>query len=166
MSEECIASMEIITLIAIIIGPVAAVLISLFYQDRKEKHDSKLRIFGALMSHRKTYPPPYEKVQALNLIEVVFHDCEPVLKQWHEYYDLLHSTVEDIERKENHKHIELLSEMAKHLGYNNLEQINIDKFYTPTVHGAQNELNTQVQLELLRVLQNTQALSAQGKDNG
>ncbi len=154
------------TELAIIIGPIAAVLITLFAQDRAAKRSDKLRVFGILMSYRKTFPPPNEKVQALNIIEVVFHDCPDVLRIWREYYDLMQSSPQDIAAKENHKNIELLEAMAKHLGYKSLQQINIDKFYAPQIHGEQAALNQQVQVELLRVLQNTKTLSAQEKDNG
>ena len=51
-----------------------------------------------------------------------------------------------------------MSEMARELGFPNLQQTDIDKFYTPDVHGTQHDLNAECQRELLRVLKNSARL--------
>jgi len=58
----------------------------------------------------------------------------------------------------------LLSEMAKTLGYKNLQQTDIDKFYSPKAHGSQSELNYKLQTEFLRVLENTSSLNLTPKE--
>jgi len=146
----------VINVIAIIIGPVSAVIITLAYQNYKEKRDTKIKLFLVLMAHRKSYPISHNWVQALNLIDVVFANHPKVVKLWHEHYDYLHEETKDYTKRE-HKYLELLSAMAKVLGYSNLQQTDIDKFYTPIAHGDQATLNHKVQTELLRVLENTGA---------
>ena len=148
----------IINVIAIILGPIIAVIITLVYQKYKEKRDAKYRLFLTLMAHRKSFPPTIAWVESLNLIDVVFADHPKVVELWHQYYDLLHQESKDYTKRE-HKYLELLSAMAKTLGYKNLQQTDIDKFYTPTAHGDQATLNHKVQTELLRVLENTGSLA-------
>jgi hypothetical protein len=48
-----------------------------------------------------------------------------------------------------------MSEMARELGFVNLQQTDIDRFYVPEVHGSQADLNAECQREWLRVLKNT-----------
>ncbi len=146
----------VINIVAIILGPILAVIITLAYQKFKEKRDAKMRLFLTLMAHRKSYPISYDWVQALNLIDVVFANHSQVVKLWHEYYDYLHEETKKF-TKRDHKYLELLSEMARCLNYKNLQQTDIDKFYTPIAHGDQAALNYKVQTELLRVLENTGA---------
>lgn len=45
--------------------------------------------------------------------------------------------------------------MAKVLGYQRLQQTDIDKYYSPQSHHDASELATQIQLQLLRVLKGT-----------
>ena len=52
--------MEIINIAAIILGPIAAVGITLWWQQRKEKRDAKIRLFTTLMAFRKSYPISYD----------------------------------------------------------------------------------------------------------
>ena len=130
----------VINIVAIVLGPVIAVTITLAYQKYKEKRDAKMRLFLTLMAHRKSFPPTFAWVESLNLIDVVFAKHPKVVLLWHEYYDYLHEDLKDF-KKRDHKYLELLSLMAKDLGYPTLQQTDIDKFYTPIAHGDQAELN-------------------------
>lgn len=141
-------------IIAVILGPIIAIVITLLYQSHKEKREAKFRLFLNLMAHRKSNPPTFERVNSLNLIDVVFADHPKVLQLWHEYYDLLHTQPANFVQWE-HKHTDMLSEMAQALGYKKLKQTDIEKFYTPVAHGTQAELNEKMQREFLRVLENT-----------
>lgn len=86
------------------------------------------------------------------------------VQMWHEYYDLLHTQPANFELWE-HKHIDMLSEMAQALGYKKLKQTDIEKFYTPVAHGTQAELNEKTQREFLRVLENTGSFVVTKKEN-
>jgi hypothetical protein len=85
--------MDIINIIAIITGPLFAVLITLWWQERKEKRDKKINLFTMLLAYRKTYPVSPEWARGLNLIDVVFQNHPRVLELWHQYYDMLSSAV-------------------------------------------------------------------------
>ena len=61
---------EILSLIAIIIAPIAAVLIGQWLQNKAEKRKDKLDIFKSLMISRTGWSP--KSVRALNIIDIVF----------------------------------------------------------------------------------------------
>jgi hypothetical protein len=109
--------LNIIGIIAIIVGPVSAVIITLWHQDRKQKIGEKNRLFLTLMAHRKTLPPNPEWVNALNVIDVVFSDNPNIVTHWHDFYNLLHADMEKTQQQRDHKYLELLSAMAKVLDY-------------------------------------------------
>ena len=148
---------ELATIGAMVTGPLAAVLITLWHQDRAQKKQAKLQLFMTLMANRKSNPPTLEWANALNLIDVVYADSPKVVRLWHEGYDIL--CREKIGQDWNHKYLELLSAMASTLRYRRLQQTDIDKFYSPIAHGNIAQLNSELASELLRVLKATQSLS-------
>lgn len=153
-------------IVAVIAGPIIAVIITLWYQSRKEKRDSKIRLFETLMAFRKSYPISYEWAQSLNLIDVVFSDTPKVVAHWHQFYSFLqrqNPSPQELQ-EQHHKYLELMSAMAQSLGFPKLQQTDIDKFYVPGAHGKQADLNLKIQEELLRVLENTAALVVTKKD--
>ncbi len=144
--------------LATALGPVVAVLITLWHQERRQKRQVKEHLFQVLMAHRKSIPPNYEWVNSLNLIDVVYADHPRVVCLWHELYDILVQAPMNEERRV-HKFLELLSEIARVLGYKNLTQTDMDKFYSPEAHGTILGIQWGVQTELLRVLKNTHSLT-------
>jgi hypothetical protein len=142
MSAETIS-----IIVAIVFGPVSAIIIYLW-------------------SHRKSFPPPQDLANALNLIDVVFEDCPTVINKWHQYYDLLCQIQawEENKQKREHIYLELISEIARSLGYL-IQQTDIDKFYLPRAHGEQAEINAEIQREWLRVLKNTSRFLSDKKDD-
>lgn len=149
---------ELILALAALCGPVIAVGITLWHQRRKEKRDNKLRLFGSLMAHRRSNPPSADWVGALNLIDVVFSDNPKVLTAWHQLYDCLGEKPWD-QKKYEHRTLDLLSEIATILGYKNLKQTDIDKFYSPIAHGEAFQLSDKLQREMLRVLESTESIA-------
>jgi hypothetical protein len=158
--------LTIIGIIAVIIGPVSAVLITLWHQKRYQKLEAKNRLFLTLMAHRKAFPISPDWVSSLNLIDVVFGDYPKIVSLWHDYYNLLHGDPEKTQQQREHKRLELLSEMSKVLGYKSLSQTDIDKFYFPQGFADQLELNTKVQKEFLRVLENSARFVLDKKNSG
>jgi hypothetical protein len=143
------------TMVPIFVGPVTAVLITLWWQQRKEKQDAKMRLFITLMSHRGAMPLTSEWVKALNLIDITFAPHARVVELWHQLYELLHHT--PIQRQMvNHKNLEMLSEIAAVLGFRQLQQIDIDKYYYPQTLVESQAAQTEAQAQWLRVLKNTE----------
>lgn len=146
--------------VATAFGPIAAVLITLWHQDRKAKREAKERLFVTLMAGRKAIPIPIEWVRGLNLVDVIFADSPKVIKAWHDLFDYFHIRPLD-ERQVDHKRTDLLSEMARALGYSAVQQIDIDRYYTPEAHSNESLRNYEMQIELLRVLKGTERLAAE-----
>ncbi|MBU2538093.1 MAG: hypothetical protein KKH22_06615 [Proteobacteria bacterium] len=143
---------ETMNLIAVIVGPIIAVIITLLYQKHKEKQDTKHRAFLLLMAHRKSIPPNFAMVEVLNTLDVVFSKNQKVVDLWHKYYTLL---AQPPSQEREHTWLELLSEIANDLDYPTVKQTDLDKFYIPQGHIDQFELQGKIQKELLRVLENT-----------
>ncbi len=74
-------------------------------------------------------PPTTEWVNSLNLIHVVFADHTNIVNLWHHYYDELYSQTPNPSRVQarEHTYLQMLSEMARVLGYKRLQQTDIDK---------------------------------------
>jgi hypothetical protein len=143
-------------IIAVLLSPIVPVAITLWWQRRKEKLDAKRRLFITLMAHRRTFPPTIEWVNALNVIDVVFGDHTNVVTQWHRYFDELNHTQGQMRLQARERaYLDMLSAMARVLGYKRLQQTEIDMFYSPQAHQNQLELNLKTQQEFLRVLEHT-----------
>ena len=70
-----------LTIAAILIGPLAALLIQKYLENRRARTDRKVRIFRDLMANRASrLSPAY--VQALNGIETEFYGDTKVIEAW------------------------------------------------------------------------------------
>ena len=110
---------EILNLVALIVIPLAAVLIGRWLQDRSEKRKDKMEVFRAIMTFR--YGWSKEGVEALNIIPVVYskRSDKEVRESWKKYYEFLCIQNPD-EMQIKHRNdalYRLLESMAKVLGY-------------------------------------------------
>lgn len=157
---------DVLTIVAILVGPLASVAVTMWWQRRKEKRDAKERLFVTLMAHRRSSPPAQDWVDSLNVIDVVFAGHTKILDLWHRYYDALHTDPQATNyQAQEHTYLLMLAEIARLLGYKNLEITDIDKFYSPRAHGDQTQLTYQTQIEWLRVLRNTARLETVDRDS-
>ena len=138
-------------IIAVAIIPIIVWVLGIKYQDRKAKKDAQLRVFLTLMANRKSNPITKEGVDALNIIDVVFKDNKKVRHAWREYLDSLNEKSPQFESSNSFR-LDLLSEMAMALGYKNLKQTEIDRFYSPKYFGSQMSRQEIIFQENLRVL--------------
>jgi len=109
---------ELVTIVALILGPVLAVLTQLVWQHVKELRNQKLWVFGQLMSLRGFSVTP-DWVKALNFIDVVFYKDEKVREKWKTLLTFLRSEEYKTAPTEKTRDLlaELLAEMAKELGF-------------------------------------------------
>ena len=106
------------------------------------------------MAHRRS-SHSQETVDALNTISIIYADKPEVVKNWYEYFDILGQRPEVNWTQAGHSYLRLLSSMAKVLGYKNIDQVDLDRFYVPQGHIDEAEYQNKVQKELLRVLENS-----------
>ena len=78
--------LSIINIVAVIIAPIASVIIGQKLQDRHERRKDKLELFKTLMMSRNGWT--IESVRALNILDIVYSDDEMVRIAWKKnYYD-------------------------------------------------------------------------------
>lgn len=145
-------------ILAVAIIPIIIWVGGIKYQNRKAKRDVQLKLFLTLMANRKATPITKEWVDALNTIDVVFQNSKKVRHAWREYYDSLN--VQSPHFQQNNAFLlDLLSEMAQALGYKNLKQTEIDRFYSPKYFGSQMSRQEILFQENLRVLMHSKSMS-------
>ena len=140
------------SLIAILLSPLLAWIVTIWYQNRAEKRKAKRDLFLILMAKRRTNPPPIEYVDALNKIDVVFQNNKKVRLAWKGYFDALHPKSQHFPNSNSYK-LDLLSEMASVLGYKNLKQTEIDRFYSPQYFEDTHKIQQVFWKEHIRFLQ-------------
>ena len=132
--------LALLTIAAIIIGPIVALWLQRISERRRDRRNRKLIIFKELMATRATRLNP-RHVDALNAIEVEFSDrsSKSVLEAWRLYLDHLgNDDMEDIRRwtdKGNDLLTDLLYEMSRVLQYD-FSKVTLKKnVYSPKAHG-------------------------------
>ena len=115
-----------ITTLAIVVGPLSAVMIAHWLQIQAGKRQSKLHVFRTLMTTRRTPLSP-ERGQALNLVEVEFYRRRDVQDRFKDllttYNDQVRWKAEDenirklILQEVDDKSVQLLRAIGASLGY-------------------------------------------------
>ncbi len=150
-------SIGLLTMLAILIGPIAALGIQRWSDNRREGTQRKLWIFKTLMMNRATrLAPTY--VQALNLIDVEFKsegkDDKRVRTAWKILLDHLASdqTIAGAGDRGNELTANLLSAMGQRLGYD-FDEVYIKKnAYYPVGLGNIEQEQHQLRKNLLELL--------------
>ena len=140
--------MEVLTIIAIISGPILAIQIQKYIEDYKEKKSRKLKIFKTLMATRASRIN-FQHVEALNMIDLEFSENKKqekeILIAWKIYLDHLNSfpsnELTDYEIKRNNwlengdnLFTRLLHSLSRYFGYE-FDEVHLKKgIYSPQGH--------------------------------
>ncbi len=127
-------------IVATVVGPVAAVQAQKWVEKFRETRQEKLRVFAALMYTRGTRLS-LEHVQALNRIELAFHQDPRVMSAWRGYIDNLNQAVSAdtqayVWGERERLFIDLLFEMSHLLGYPFSRTDIKNGTYRPAVQGS------------------------------
>ena len=123
-----------VTVYWIKISPIKAVETGRKLDNEQNKYNAKRDLFLTLFSLRGN-PTSYDFVNGLNQIDIVFEDVPKVMDAWNKLYDSLgQKDLVDSYRTWEILRTNLLSEMAQSLGYNKLQQTDIQKNYSPVAH--------------------------------
>lgn len=76
---------------ATFLGPVFAVVLTLWRDSASKKYQRRLHVFRTLMATRKIAISP-DHVNALNLVEVDFYKCKEVERAWKSYLEHLNNS--------------------------------------------------------------------------
>lgn len=141
---------------AVAFVPFIIWVIGVKYQNRQSKKEAQMRLFLILMANRQKDPISQEWVDALNSIDVVFQDKKKVRMAWRYYLDSLNQKSAHFNEQNSFK-LDLLSEMAEALGYKQLKQTEIDRFYSPMYFSSQQSRQEILYNEYLRVLMHSKS---------
>ncbi|WP_146148891.1 DUF6680 family protein [Pseudaminobacter soli (ex Li et al. 2025)] len=113
---------DLVTIAAIVLGPILAVAADRFQRQWAEKRQRRLEVFRDLMRTRKARLDPMH-VGALNLVDLEFYGCRPVTGALRTYINHLFSPMPNpdehdrFSEQRNDLLMDLLHEMGRELGY-------------------------------------------------
>ena len=79
---------EALTLLAIVLGPVIAVSITLFFEKRRKLREQRVQTVRMLVSTRHLPSDP-AYTTAINMIPIDFNSNRRVMAAWHAYIDII-----------------------------------------------------------------------------
>src|SRR5665213_1136022 len=130
----------IVSVVAVIVGPLIALGLQRYAEDRREKRQARSYVFRVLMARRAT-PLNYEYVQALNLIDVVFNSKSKNEEQVRTDWKVLLDHLEKNKDRPNFADVmgdltaTMLADMGKCLGYS-FDSVYLKRAaYSPQGHG-------------------------------
>ena len=145
----------IVTIIAIIVGPISAVFITRWLDVHRAEKDRRWDILRNLMRYRRTALHA-EFVGALNLLEVEFHHDPAVIDAWKRLLESFETPGQ--EKRRSPARTRLLSEVAKSLGVP-IEQLDIDSgAYSPQGWFDADEQNADIKAYLHDIATGKKAL--------
>lgn len=162
---------EVLTIVALIVGPISAVRAQDWIERRRSEGDRRVGVFKALMATRAALLSS-QHVQALNMIDLEFHAPRflAVRQAWSTYFDHLCNppgTQDDPTfavwvAKGPDLLARLLVVMGESLGYR-FDEVNIKRsIYTPRAHGDDQSQQQQLRVRLLEVLDRLKAATEGG----
>jgi hypothetical protein len=136
-------------------SPIDAVNVGRQLNEINRKDDAKRHLFFALFSYRGN-PTHQVFVDNLNRIDMVFHDVPAVIEAWHNLYSSLgvKGQVDELKVWTRLRTI-LLSEMAQHLQYPNLSNLDMMEYYSPEGHVHREQQQLEFWLEQKRYYENS-----------
>lgn len=151
-------------ILAVLTGPVIAVRLTRYLDNRKEVRERKLNIFKTLMATR-AYAVSWDHVMTLNKIDLEFDKSNKkerdVIEAWKEYLDLLGNkdlSGEAWNVKRVDLLVELLHKMAKVLDFD-FDKTHIkNSSYSPVAHGKLEDEQSAVRQGVIEILEGKRVL--------
>jgi hypothetical protein len=155
--------LSVVTIIALFAGPALAV----WYGNRIQKTNERLRLFSTLMATRADLLS-MDRMRALALIDLVFYKDDAVRTKWREWHEAItNSSLNDQRGWEirNLKYNDLLTEMARAVGFERITANEIQRSYSPEAFRTNTQLQSAQAIEFYRVLKNSQNFGTPRSDN-
>lgn len=155
----------ILTILAIFLGPIIAVRLTRYLDNKKEERERRLIVFKTLMATRASGLSP-QHVEALNRIDLEFDSNKPgdlaVKEAWKAYLDLL--AAQDVPGDIWHAKrvdllVELLHKMAKALNYQ-FDKTHIkNSSYQPRFYGELEQYQNSMRQAMMELIEGKRTLS-------
>jgi hypothetical protein len=149
---------DVVMIAAVILGPVIAVQLTRYLDNRREIRDRKLHVFKTLMATR-SYSISMDHVVALNRIDLEFNRKDKkekaVIEAWQAYLD--HLSNKDITGdpwtiRRVDLFVEMLHKMAQVLVYD-FDKTHIkNSSYSPVAHGTLEEQMQSIRIGVVELL--------------
>lgn len=144
---------DIVMILAVLIGPIIAIRLTRYLDNKKEERERRLQVFKTLMETR-AYTVSWVHVAALNRIDVEFYKDKNVIASWKQYLDLLNNTSMEPNLWADKRlalFVELLHIMGQSLDYD-FDKTHIkNSSYCPKAHGSfMDEQQVRDDLKLIR----------------
>ncbi|MFC4723028.1 DUF6680 family protein [Geojedonia litorea] len=146
---------DMITIAAILLSPLIAVQVTRLIDKKREVTNRQMDLFRVLMGQRGLTPRTDEYVIALNQIDAVFHDVPKIREAYTDLYKATSPNSPEISDSGKYL-IVLLREMSKHLRFGNIDDLDIDRYYTPQSRSDGQKLVNEYYTEFLRVLKSSE----------
>lgn len=151
-------------IVAVLIGPIIAVQLTRYLDDKKEERERKIQVFKTLMATR-AYTVSWDHVVALNRIDLEFDKNnkkeKAVIEAWKEYLDLLSNKCLSPDQwsvKRLDLLVELLHKMAQVLDYD-FDKTHIkNSSYSPVAHGNIEDEQRAIRTGLIEALDGTRPI--------
>ena len=158
-----------IMILAVFAGPIVAVQVTRWLDDRREVRERKVFIFKTLMASR-SYDLSFAHVEALNRIDLEFDPKKPkeraVLDAWKAYLDHLNNRGLSLEvwgPKRSDLFVDLLYAMGRVLDYD-FDKVQIkNSTYAPQGHSQVEQELREIREGLLKLLRDEIALPIKPK---
>ena len=134
---------DVVSVLAIVVGPIVAVVITHRLQVKKGIRDDKMQIFKTLMTAR-IYPWTPAMVDSLNIIDIVFADDKKVREAWKDLFDKYNvsNCDESHLKKVQIAQYKLLQSIADSLGYK--DKVTWETIQNPYIpRGMQEQIDAQ-----------------------
>jgi hypothetical protein len=115
-----------LTLVAIVLGPLSAVCITLWIEHRRRVKERRLYVTRMLLMTRHLPADPQYNA-AINLIPVEFNDQPKVMAAWRTYHERVHQHVEPAQQADHDKRITaaqsgMIFEILRSAGLSNISE--------------------------------------------
>jgi hypothetical protein len=163
---------DILTLIAIVVGPIAAVVVTRLMDTRAARYSRKYQVFGDLIRTRAA-KISHEHVNALNLVEIEFNRSQRVKAAWDRYMENLssdfpvdQSSFNNFILRRDQLFIKLVQEIANDIGYKHVDMTDMmtNNYYPKGWQNAEDEQRQLRQL-LIAVFSGVRPIPVKMQDN-
>ena len=148
MSLSAITLVDWLTMGAIVIGPIAAVLISLFLQRQTIKQNYKFNLIATVLQNRHSVLAE-DHVRALNAIDLVFAEHKEVRQLWEQFMHMRNTqgiSPDDVVKKYN----QLIEAMVRAAGYGkSVSYIDMSRVFYPNTQQPQPDPKAQELVDLM-----------------